>query len=378
MAADAAASFSRDINSIYLQDEWQITDSVMLTGGLRYDQYDSSDTPTYNPVFEQRYGFDNTKSFDGLDLLQPRLGVSWELPTSRFGTTQLNAGYGVFGGGDPTVHFANAYQNFGGAIGSGNEGSAPCTDADLQVTAGGQFTGLPDCIRTAAAASANANTGSVAAVDPDFDLPSNQRWSIGMNHLMSSGIGFFDGWEIQADYIFTDPPFGGNIMYSELNFMYEAWLKVFTNNKQEAIINDAQKKGLSDYQRLMEQCFSEFYRILKPKRWMTVEFHNSLNSVWNSIQEVMMRAGFVVADVRTLDKQQGTFKQVTTTTAVKQDLIITAYKPSEYFIEFFHKNKGSKNVVWEFIRQHLAQLPIFSESKSALEILPERQNRLPN
>jgi hypothetical protein len=39
------------------------------------------------------------------------------------------------------------------------------------------------------------------------------------------------------DYIFTDPPFGGNLMYSELNFLWEAWLKVFTNNKPEAIEN---------------------------------------------------------------------------------------------------------------------------------------------
>ena len=44
---------------------------------------------------------------------------------------------------------------------------------------------------------------------------------------------------------------------------------------------------------------------------MTVEFHNSQNRVWNAIQEAILRAGFVVADVRTLDKKQGTFKQVT-------------------------------------------------------------------
>ena len=35
------------------------------------------------------------------------------------------------------------------------------------------------------------------------------------------------------DYIFIDPPFGANIMYSELSFLREAWLKVFTNNISE-------------------------------------------------------------------------------------------------------------------------------------------------
>ena len=201
---DAAATFERAINSIYIQDEWQFNDAITFIAGLRYDQYDTSDNPIANPVFEQRYGFSNQQTFDGLDLLQPRLGITWELPTSRWGTTQLNAGFGVFGGGDPTVHFANAYQNFGGAIGSGDEGDAPCTPADLQVISGGQFTGLPDCVRTAAAASANANTGAVAAVDPGYDLPSNHRWSIGINHMLESNVTFFNGWEIQADYIYTE------------------------------------------------------------------------------------------------------------------------------------------------------------------------------
>jgi DNA modification methylase len=178
------------------------------------------------------------------------------------------------------------------------------------------------------------------------------------------------------DYIFTDPPFGSNLMYSELNFLWEAWLKVFTNNKPEAIVNKVQKKGLAEYQQLMEDCFAECYRILKPGRWMTVEFHNSANSVWNSIQEALMRAGFMVADVSTLDKRQGTFKQVTTTSAVKQDLIISAYKPKEAFKHRFLEQAGSEEAAWDFVRQHLGNLPVTVERKGKLGIIQERQGYL--
>ena len=205
IAADAAAAFKRDINSFYLQDEWQVNDSVTVIAGVRFDEYKSDISPTANPVFLTRYGFSNQSTFDGLQIVQPRLGLTWDLPSSSLGDTQLTVGYGVFGGGDPTVHFANAYQNFGGAIGNGDDGDAPCTPADLQVTDGsGQFTGLPDCIRIAAANSANANTGAVAAVDPNFDLPENHRWNLGLSHIMSSDNGFLDGWAINADYIYTD------------------------------------------------------------------------------------------------------------------------------------------------------------------------------
>jgi predicted RNA-binding Zn-ribbon protein involved in translation (DUF1610 family) len=178
------------------------------------------------------------------------------------------------------------------------------------------------------------------------------------------------------DYIFTDPPFGGNLMYSELNFLWEAWLRVLTDNKDEALVNKTQQKGLPEYQKIMEACFSEYYRILKPGRWMTVEFHNSKNAVWMAIQEALSRAGFIVADVRTLDKQQGSFKQVTSTSAVKQDLIITAYKPNGGLEERFKLEAGTEEGVWDFVRQHLRHLPVFTEKDDKLEIIADRQNFL--
>jgi hypothetical protein len=77
----------------------------------------------------------------------------------------------------------------------------------------------------------------------------------------------------------------------------------------------------------MRRCFMEYHRALKPGRWMTVVFSNSSNAIWRAIQEAMGVAGFVIADVRTLDKQQGSYRQVTSS-AVKQDLVISAMSPS--------------------------------------------------
>ena len=175
------------------------------------------------------------------------------------------------------------------------------------------------------------------------------------------------------DYIFTDPPFGANINYSEMNYIWESWLKVKTNNKQEAIINRSQSKTLLEYQSLMTEAFTEFYRVLKPGRWMTVEFHNSLNAVWNAIQEALQRAGFVIADVRTLDKKQGTFKQMTSAAAVKQDLVISAYKPKESFKHRIMTYAGSEETAWDFVRQHLEKIPVVVVTDGRIEIIAERQ-----
>ena len=181
--------------------------------------------------------------------------------------------------------------------------------------------------------------------------------------------------EQSIDYIFTDPPFGENIYYADLNFLVESWHRVWTNSEPEAIVDKAKEKELQDYQSLMQRCFEEYYRVLKPGRWITVVFHNSRNSVWNAIQEAMLSAGFVVADVRTLDKQQGSYRQVTST-AVKQDLVISAYKPNGGLESRFEMTKGTEEGAWDFVRTHLKQLPVFVSKNSQAEVIAERQNYL--
>ncbi len=180
----------------------------------------------------------------------------------------------------------------------------------------------------------------------------------------------------EVDYIFTDPPFGGNIMYSELNFIWESLLKIRTNCKDEAITNKTQQKTLLDYQTLMYMCFSEYFASLKPGRWMTVEFHNSQNTVWSAIQEALQKAGFVIADVRVLDKKIKTHTQRTAGGSVNKDLAITAYKPNGGLEDRFKLAAGTEDGVWDFVRTHLKQLPVFVSKNGQTEVVAERQNYL--
>jgi len=188
-----------------------------------------------------------------------------------------------------------------------------------------------------------------------------------------SSVGLADN---SVDYIFTDPPFGENIYYSDLNILVEAWHGVRTAAAKEVIVDRVKDKTLLDYQRMMSDCFVNYFRVLKPGRWMTVEFHNSRNSVWNAIQEALQHAGFVVADVRTLDKKQGSFQQVVSGNTVKRDLIISAYKPNGGLEERFHKKAGTEDAVWDFVSTHLRQLPVFVAKDGKSEQVTERQTYL--
>ena len=176
-----------------------------------------------------------------------------------------------------------------------------------------------------------------------------------------------------VDYIFTDPPFGNNLIYSELNFISESWLGVYTQSEKESIVSTSQNKNVDDYKKLMKAGFCEYYRVLKPNRWITVEFHNSQNAVWNAIQEAIQEAGFIIADVRVLDKKKGTTKQLSYSMAVKQDLVISAYKPQNRFKQELTLKAGSQETAWIFVRQHLDKMNPVVINNGKIEIVSERQ-----
>ena len=182
--------------------------------------------------------------------------------------------------------------------------------------------------------------------------------------------------DCSIDYIFTDPPFGESLQYAELNMFVEAWIKTRTFVDSDCVLNYVHKKDLAFYSHMMLGAFKTYSRVLKPGRWITIEFHNSQNAVWNAIQQAIESSGLVVADVRVLNKQQRSFNAVNRAGAIDQDLVISAYKPTDGLEKKFDLRAGTEDIVWDFIRTHLKHLPVFISKDGKLEIITERQNFL--
>jgi hypothetical protein len=144
----------------------------------------------------------------------------------------------------------------------------------------------------------------------------------------------------------------------------------------EAIENKPHGKSLADYHRLMRACLAECYRVLKPGRWITVEFSNTQAAVWNSIQSALGEVGFVVANVSVLEKEHKGYRAVTTPTAVKQDLVISAYKPNGGLEERFARRGKTEEGVWDFVRTHLGNLPVVKSRGGQIELVVERDPRI--
>lgn len=165
-----------------------------------------------------------------------------------------------------------------------------------------------------------------------------------------------------VDYVFTDPPFGGNIPYAEVNFVNEAWLGQYTSQDDEITISRSQGKDTADYERLMTQAFVEMRRVLKDEGKASVVFHSSVATVWNALQRAYTSAGLDVEVASVLNKTQASFKQVTAAGAVKGDPILLLRKPLE---RRTRSAKASRSVLKELLARARA-------SADSSELTPQR------
>jgi len=179
-----------------------------------------------------------------------------------------------------------------------------------------------------------------------------------------------------VDYIYTDLPFGDFVPYGDLNLLIESWHRVFSNLKYEVLVDKKRKKTADVYRGMMKNAFAELYRVLKPGRWTTIVFHNSKSTIWNALQDAVGAAGFVVADVRTMDRGTGSYRQYTAQTSVKADVLISAYKPNGGLEDRFKLEAGTEEGAWDFVRTHLKQLPVFVAKNGKVEVIAERMSYL--
>lgn len=208
-SADAVARFKYWVNTAYLQDTWRATSDLSIAAGLRYDLYESNSKPALNPNFVARNGFDNQSTFDGRDVLMPRLSARWT-PSENF---SLSGGVGLFSGGAPDVWVGTIYSNTGILTNSvriqrtasgGNTFSETTGAGGFNQTTGAQalninladpnvgFT-LPGSVRGLLTAPTAAPVASLA---PNFEIPSD--WKMNLSARFNLG-----GWTLGVDAVET-------------------------------------------------------------------------------------------------------------------------------------------------------------------------------
>ena len=176
---DIAESFEYATNSFFIQDEWQVNDRLAMTYGIRYDRYSTDDAPNLNPDFQASYGFGNNATLDGRDLIQPRIGFTFD----QSDTLSFRGGIGLFSGGNPNVWLSNTYSNT-----STTAVQARIDGVNLfEQTYVNCETGVPNgpgwCVPQNIADVVAAQDGSnfeINFLDPDFEIPSEWKITAGL------------------------------------------------------------------------------------------------------------------------------------------------------------------------------------------------------
>ena len=213
------ADFENNSWTFGIMDTIDVTDTLTVVAGMRYDLFDTPDRPFANDAFLGRFGFSNTSTLNGRDLFQPRFGINWQ-PTDRL---TVRGSAGIFGGGNPNVWISNNYSNPGPTIGRAQvrrvPGATPAQDtftvsgvaglsaaqqnaigaATLNNVSGG--TGIPaelvNAIRTTGTAASPTN-----ALDPNFEVLSQWRFSGSVDYEADLG-GLGDGWTFGVDVVYS-------------------------------------------------------------------------------------------------------------------------------------------------------------------------------
>ncbi|MDX1569012.1 MAG: carboxypeptidase regulatory-like domain-containing protein [Xanthomonadales bacterium] len=190
---DAAAAFTNSENALYFQDEvYFAQQDLTLVAGLRYEWFDTDDSPTFNQAFTDLYGFRNDATIDGVDLLMPRIGFTWGVRDDL----TLRGGFGRYSGGNPNVWISNSYSNDGITNVQLRNNYFDCCsvfDGSIPIGPNPGFDVPQDMIdEVAATSAADANNSFLALVDPDYEQPNEWKFALGATYDLP-------WWDIQMD-----------------------------------------------------------------------------------------------------------------------------------------------------------------------------------
>lgn len=150
-----------------------------------------------------------------------------------------------------------------------------------------------------------------------------------------------------VDYFFTDPPYGDAIQYSELSYVWNAWLQKQYEIEQEIIINPVQNKGAKEFQDLLSLSLDNIYRALKTDRYFTLCFQNKNSDIWQAVISHCKQLGFKLIDISIYDTYGSPFNKSWANFSPKSDIYVTFKKSQETELGFYSEQESISTIIRE-------------------------------
>lgn len=131
-----------------------------------------------------------------------------------------------------------------------------------------------------------------------------------------------------VDYVFTDPPYGDAVPYFEQSILWNSWLKLSPDYKNEIVISDSKERGKNQvrFEIEIEAAFAEIRRVLKPNKHFSLTYHSLSGLEWKAITNACIKNGFELVDFSWLVQKSFTPRQINRAKTIKGDVLVTLKK----------------------------------------------------
>ncbi len=163
--------------------------------------------------------------------------------------------------------------------------------------------------------------------------------------------------ENSIDIVITDPPYAGNVNYSELADFFYVWLRLIlsktyshfapevTPKVDEIIENPTRGKSAEDFKEGLTEVWKKCYESLNDGGLMAFTFHHAEGSTWETLLESICNAGFVLEAVYPIHGEAESSLHLQNKQAISYDLIHVCRKREV--------NGNSKKRSWATVRQEI-------------------------
>jgi len=143
---------------------------------------------------------------------------------------------------------------------------------------------------------------------------------------------------LKVDAVITDPPYYGNVMYSELSNFFYVWLRLGLKDKYEyfqsehvpnateVIVNNVQEKGEKEFIEGLTAIFKESGNKLKKNGLMVFTFHHQEEKAWGAVLQSVLNAGFYISAIYPVQSEMGTSTHIFQKSNVRYDMVVVCRK----------------------------------------------------
>ena len=141
-----------------------------------------------------------------------------------------------------------------------------------------------------------------------------------------------------VDVVLTDPPFGANVMYSELIDFFHVWnykssladelgfTQPLSPKSEEIIVNSVQGKTQQEYQDGLVRVFSECNKKLRDNGYLIFSFHDRSIESWLSILKSIDMSGFSLVKAYPLHSETRTGAHTSNKNSIALDIMLICKK----------------------------------------------------